>query len=138
MNADTLHELVSGAIWRAEQLEEHRIHSAALAWAEVSALEEELAVVLPVSSPEGRIARRGAVRAALKARDYARAQSLSQGYLDDAEAPESLRASLGSILEEDSRALADQFHFAAKHHAVQEARDLARRLKRGGAFGLAA
>jgi len=138
VNVDVLHTLVSGAIWRAEQLEEHQVGSASLAWGEVSSLEEELATVLSVSLPEGRIARRGAVRAALKARDYARAHSLAERYAADEGAPESLRAAFSSMLEDDARTLADQFHYAAKHHAVQEARELARRLKRGGAFGLAA
>jgi len=138
MNIDTLHSLVTGAIWRAELLEEHGVSSAPLAWAEVSKLEEELAAALPGSGPEGRISRRGAVRAALKARDYERAQALTQRYLADKQAPESLREALREMIEEDARALAGRFRFAAKHHAVPETRDLARRLQRGGAFGLAA
>jgi hypothetical protein len=138
VSTDSLHALVTGAIWRAEQLEEHRVGSAPLAWAEVSSLEQELASALPVSLPEGRIARRGAVLASLKARDYARAHTLVERYLADQEAPKELRAALRSMLEEDARTLAGQFRYAAKHHAVREARDLARRLQRGGAFGLAA
>ena len=138
MSTDSLHSLVTSAIWRAEQLEEHGVSSAPLAWAEVASLEEELATVLPVSQPEGRIARRGAVRAALKARDYARAQTLTQRYLADEDAPRSLRTALREILEEDARALAGRFRYAAKHHAVDDARELARRLQQGGAFNLAA
>jgi hypothetical protein len=138
VSTDSLYSLVTGAIWRAEQLEDHKVSSAPLAWAEVSKLEEELATALPVSQPEGRIARRGAVRAALKARDYGRAQALAQRYLAEKEAPKSLRAALREILAEDARSLAERFRYAAKHHAVREARDLARRLQQGGAFGLAA
>jgi hypothetical protein len=67
VETDTLNSLVTGAIWRAEQLEAHGIGSASQAWAEVSSLEEELAKVLPMSEPEGRVARRGAVVEALKA-----------------------------------------------------------------------
>lgn len=81
MDVDTLHTLVSGAIWRAEQLEERGL-PAASAWAEVSQLEEELASAFPSSEPEGRIARRGAVRAARKAGDYACAETLTTRYLD--------------------------------------------------------
>lgn len=87
MSTDSLHSLVTAAIWRAEQLEEHGVSSAPLAWAEVSLLEEELAKAIPISQPEGRIARRGAVRAALKARKYARAYALAQQYLAEEDAP---------------------------------------------------
>lgn len=138
MNANSLHKLVTGAIWRAEQLEDQGIISAPLAWAEVSSLEEELAAVLPVVQPEGRIARRGAVRAALKAGDYPRAQALAERYLAEAEAPASLQTALGEMLKEDARALADRFPHAPKHHTVHEARDLARWLQQSGPFGLAA
>ncbi len=76
--------------------------SAPLAWAEVSSLEEELATALPVSQPEGRIARRGAVRAALKALDHARAHTLAERYLAEKDAPKSLRMAIREILEEDA------------------------------------
>ncbi len=138
MSTDVLHSLVTAAIWRAEQLEEHGVSSAPLAWAEVSSLEEELAAALPVAQPEGRIARRGAVRAALKARDYARAQTLAQRYLAEEHAPKTLRTALRAILEEDAQTLASRFRYAARHHGVDDARVLARRLQQGGAFGLAA
>jgi hypothetical protein len=138
MSIDSLHSLVTSAIWRAEQLDEHGVSSAPLAWAEVSALEEELAAALPVSQSEGRIARRGAVRAALKARDYVRAQTLIQRYLADEEAPQALRAAFREMLEEDVRFLASRFRYAAKHHEIHDARALAHHLQQGGAFGLAA
>jgi hypothetical protein len=138
VSTNTLNVLVTGAIWRAEQLEERGVSSAPLAWAEVSRLEEELAAAVPASQAEGRIARRGAVRAALKARNYARAQALAERYLGEKGSPQSLREALREILAEDAQSLADRFRYAAKHHAVRDARDLACRLKRGGAFGLAA
>ncbi len=137
METDTLNALVSGAIWRAEQLEAHGIRSASQAWAEVSSLEEELARILAVSESEGRIARRGAVRAALKAGDYARAHSLAEGYAGET-APESLKAALRKILQEDARTMTRRFRYAAKRHSLREARDLARRFREAGAFGLAA
>jgi hypothetical protein len=136
MSTELLNTLVTGAIWRAEQLEEHGVGSAPLAWAEVSSLEEELAKVLPASHPEGRIARRGAVRAALRAGDFARAQALTERYLAEKDATRTLRAALRQLLEEDARALAERFRHAAK--AIDEARGLARWLQEGGAFGLAA
>jgi hypothetical protein len=138
VETDTLNTLVSGAIWRAEQLEVRGIRSALQAWAEVSSLEEELAKALPLSESEGRIARRGAVRAALKAGDYARAHSLAESYLAEDTAPKSLKSALREILKEDSQAMASRFPYAVKHHSLSEARDLARRFREGGAFGLAA
>jgi ParB-like chromosome segregation protein Spo0J len=138
MSTDSLHSLVTAAIWRAEQLEEHGVSSSPLAWAEVSSLAEELANAIPISQPEGRIARRGAVRAALKAHNYARAYALTQQYLAEEDAPKALRSALREILEEDARALASRYQYAAKHHGVEDARHLARWLQQGGAFGLAA
>jgi hypothetical protein len=138
VETDTLNTLVSGAIWRAEQLESHGIRPASQAWAEVSSLEEELAKALPVSDPEGRIARRGSVRAALKAGDYARAHALADGYLGEEDAPESLKTALRTILEEASQAMASRFRYASKHHSLREAQDFARRFREAGAFGLAA
>ena len=73
MDVNTLNTLVSSAIWRAEQLEDLGLEAARSAWVEVSSLEEELAKAIPAEQAEGRIARRGAVRAALKANDVARA-----------------------------------------------------------------
>ena len=135
---DTLNTLVTGAIWRAEQLEAQGLHTAPQAWAEVSSLEEELAKALPVSESEGRIARRGAVRAALKASDYPRAQKLAAHYAAQEGAPKSLKTALRQILEEDDRAMASRFPNASKHHSVSEARELAQRFRESGPFGLAA
>jgi hypothetical protein len=100
---------VTGAIWRAEQLEAHGIGSASQAWAEVSSLEDEIAKALPVSESEGRIARRGAVRAALKASDYARAHALTEGYASEECAPKALRVELNRILAEDAQTMARRF-----------------------------
>lgn len=71
---------MSASIWRAEELEARGIRGASQGWAEVSSVEEELAKAIPASESGGRIARRGAVRAALKAGDYARAHALAEGY----------------------------------------------------------
>jgi hypothetical protein len=132
MEADTLNTLVSAAIWRAEELEARGIRHASQAWAEVSSLEGELAKALPASQVEGRIARRGAVSAALKAGDYARAQALADGYTADEAAPESLKKSLREILEEDDQAMRDRFRFAKDH--LWEVRELARQYSEAGPF----
>ena len=138
METDTLNALVTGAIWRAEQLEAYGISPASQAWAEVSLLEEKLAEVHPPSESEGRIARRGAVRAALKAGDYDRAQRLADGYLAENSAPKALKEALLKIMEDDAQAQASRFPYASKLHSMNEARELARRFRETGAFGLAA
>ena len=138
MDTDALNMLVSSAIWRAEQLESHGIRTEWRAWAEVSLLEDELAKALSVSMPEGRIARRGAVRAALKGLDYARAEALADGYISEEGAPRSLRIALRKMLEDDAEAMACRFQYASRHHTLREAQDLARRFREAGAFGLAA
>jgi hypothetical protein len=138
METDTLNTLVTDAIWRAEELETRGIPSASLAWAEVSSIEEDLAKAHPVSGVQGRIARRGAVRAALKAGDYSRAYALADGYLGEENAPESLKTALREIVEEYTQPIAGRFPYASRHHSLREAQGLADRLRAGGAFGLAA
>lgn len=136
MSTDLLNTLVTSAIWRAEQLDEQGV-SSVLAWAEVSSLEEELAKAIPASQPEGRIARRGAVRAALKAQDFERARNLTKRYLAEKDATRTLKAALRQLLEDDARSLADRFRHTSSD-AVQSAREVARWLQEGGPFGLAA
>jgi len=137
METNGLNMLVTEAIWRAEELEALGIGSE-LAWKEVSSLEEKLAKLHPASEPEGQIARRGAVSAALEASDYARAQALADGYLAEDAAPESLKAALREILGEDAEAMESRFPYASRHHSLREAQGLAGRLRASGAFGLAA
>jgi hypothetical protein len=138
VNADTVNSLVSAAIWRAEQLDATSMTASAQAWAEVSVLEEELAKMIPASESEGRIARRGAVRAALKAGDYGRAEVMARTYVGDDTAPRALKTALRQLLEEDARALVANFPSAAKHYDLREIRRLAQRFREAGAFGLAA
>jgi hypothetical protein len=133
-----LNSLVTDAIWRAEELEDRSIPSASLAWAEVSSIEEDLAKALAVFAADGRIARRGAVRAALKSGNYTRAYTLADRYLAEENAPESLKTELRLILEEYTQPIADRFHYASKHHSLREAQGLADRQRAVGAFGLAA
>lgn len=138
MNVDALHTLVSSAIWRAEQLDELGLDSALQAWVEVSKLEEELAKSLPVKESEGRIARRGAVRAALKSSDYSRAEGLVDSYVGEKGAPKSLCVELQQMLKSDAKDLAEQFPFAAQHHKMTDLQLLAKELQQAGPFGLAA
>lgn len=137
VDADTLHTLVSSAIWRAEQLEDRGVSSAPLAWAEVSQLEEQLAGAFPLSEPEGKIARRGAVRAALKAGEYARARTLADRFSAEDGVPRALKVAFRKMLEEDAGAVAGRYPYAAKRHRIEDARQLAGLLREGGPFGLA-
>jgi hypothetical protein len=137
METDTLNTLVTEAIWRAEELESRGIPPLS-AWAEVSSLEEDLARAHPVSEGQGRIARRGAVRAALKSGNYPRAYALTDGYLAEENASGTLKAELREILEEYTKAMVSGFQYASKHHSLREAQGLADRLRAAGPFGLAA
>jgi hypothetical protein len=137
VNTDTLNTLVTGAIWRAEELESRGIPSVS-AWAEVSSIEEDLARAHPVSEGQGRIARRGAVRAALKAGDYIRAYALADRYLAEEGAPDSLKTELREILEEYTRTTAGRFQYALRYRSWRETQRLADVLHTVGAFGLAA
>ena len=108
MDTDTLNTLVTDAIWRAEELEALGI-SASTVWKEVSAVEEELAKAFPVADGQGRIARRGAVSAALKAGDHDRAQALADAYISEQGVPRSLKTALRAILKEEDQAMASRF-----------------------------
>ena len=138
MSYDTLNTLVSSAIWRAEQLDELGLETARFAWNEVSAIEERLAQILSAQEAEGRIARRGAVSASLKAKDFLRAQELVARFIAEEGTSRSLRASLRAMLKVDTKALFEQFPSAAKHHKPLNIQMLANQLQKGGPFGLAA
>jgi hypothetical protein len=88
MNIDELYERVTQAILRAEALEDHG-PSAEMreAYLTVSWIEEEIAEVTSASGPEGAVARRGAVRAALKAGVPMRARDMAERYLAEPAPP---------------------------------------------------
>jgi hypothetical protein len=94
MSAELFYPLVTEAIRRAETLEDLGAPGTSAAFLDVSLLEEKIAETLPASDPEGALARRGAVRAALSARDPGRARQLAERFLAepdiDAEAREEL------------------------------------------------
>ena len=94
MSVETLYPMVSAAIQRAEDLEDRGAPGSKEAFLDVSRLEEQIAETLPASDPEGALARRGAVRAALSAHDPARARQLIDRYLADTECDQQLRSDL--------------------------------------------
>ncbi len=78
---DELNMSVTEGIFRAESLERDNPGEAPDAWASVSDIEAEIAVLQPPENFEGEHARRGAVRAAIKSGNMERARSLAQGFL---------------------------------------------------------
>ena len=138
MTVDTLYTLVTGAIWRAEQLDELGSEAANRAWREVSELEEEIAKMVPATQTEGRVARRGAVRAALKARDYVRARDLAESYAAEQDVPRALCGELRDMLQADANELSEEFPSAARHYAPSDLQVLAEQLHEHGPFGLVA
>lgn len=83
MSTEILYPLISEAIRRAEALEDLGDPEAPAAHLVVSLLEERIAEMLPAADPEGALARRGAVRAALAAGDPTRARRLTARFLEE-------------------------------------------------------
>lgn len=100
-------------------------------------LEEEIAKLIPAKEAEGRIARRGTVRAALRAEDHIRADDLVRRYTAEEGASKSLCTDLRKILKEDVEGLFEQFPFATKHYRPNDVRKLANQLREYGPFSLA-
>lgn len=84
MNSPALEALnhdVSEAIRVAESFANGTSAQAKAAFRKVSQLENAIAKIMPASDPQGRIARRGAVRAAMNAGDRLTALSLAATYV---------------------------------------------------------
>ncbi len=98
MSIESLYPLVTEAIRRAEWLDDLQDPGAQAAYLEVSRLEERIAEALPAAEPEGALARRGAVRAALAAGELNRAQELADRFLREDITNTELRAELLQLL----------------------------------------
>ena len=99
MTLDELYTQVTDAISRAEaHAAERHAREAAIAFYEVSRLEERIAELLPASDPEGALARQGVVTAALAAGDVMRALERAQFYLKEQGLSPSFRAELAALL----------------------------------------
>ncbi len=133
MSIELLYPLLSEAIRRAETLEDLAAPGTRSAYLDVSLLEERVAEVLPAFDPEGALARRGAVRAALAAREFARAQQLVERFVAEAECDAALRAELLGLLEQAERSNAARFPTVAATFGIQEIRRIARAFIRQGA-----
>lgn len=133
MNLDVLYPLVSEAIRRAEVLTDLGDPGARGAHAEVSRLEERITEILPASDPEGALARRGAVRAALSARNYERVRLLTARYLDEAKKAPELGHELTELAKAAEKQQTARFPLAAARYGLPELERLARAFFQQGA-----
>lgn len=97
MSIESLYPQITEAILHAEKLEDLPDPGAAEAFLRVSQLEEKIAKEVPASNPEGALARRGAVRAAISAQSFNRARQLVQRYLSEQDAHSELRSQLQQL-----------------------------------------
>ena len=133
MTVEILYPLLTEAIRRAEALEDLGAPGARSAYLDVSLLEERVSEALPASDPEGALARVGAVRGAVSARDFSRAQQLSERFLGEAGANERLRDELLSLAREAEEASAIRYPHVAVQFGFAEIRRLAQALIQQGA-----
>lgn len=132
MDIEILYPLITEAIRRAETLEDLRAPGVHAAYLDVSLLEEKVAEVLPASDPEGALARRGAVRAALAARELTRARQLSDRFLAEVGDAE-LREDLLQLREQAERSIAARYPHVAATIGILEVQRLARAFIQQGA-----
>ena len=133
MDIELLYPLVTEAIRRAETLEDLGAPGTRSAYLDVSLLEEKIAEVLPISDPEGALARGGAVRAALAAKEVARARQLCERFLMEAEADSELRTELRDLLKQAECSMAERYPRVAAKIGILEVWRLARVLTEQGA-----
>lgn len=125
MSVDLLYPLVTEAIRRAETLEDLDAPGTSAAFLDVSLLEEKIAETLPASEPEGALARRGAVRAALSAGELGRARLLVERFLAETDIDTELRNALQELATQAERSSAARFPRVAARYGLSEVRRLA-------------
>lgn len=130
MSAELFYPLVTEAIRRAETLEDLGAPGTPAAFLDVSLLEEKIAETLPASDPEGALARRGAVRAALAARDLGRARQLAERFLAEAGIDAESREELLRLSKQAERSSAARFPHAVARYGLSEIRRLAQAFAR--------
>jgi hypothetical protein len=133
VSIEILYPLITEAIRRAETLEDLRAPGARSAYVDLLLLEERAAAVLPASDPEGAVARRGSVGAALAAKDLARARQLVERFLAEDGIDPELRDDLLAFAEQAERSIAARYPHVAASVGFAEVRRLARALIQQGA-----
>ncbi len=133
MTVDDLKMLVSEAVRRAELLQDLGSPGAREAWRELSQIEEKLAHLQPADSAGGGFARRGAIHAAIQARDFDRAEALLADFRAEGESSARLVEPLAALLTEHLAAVQSRFPYAARQHGWSEVRRFSRLVaERGG------
>ena len=112
MDADALYPLLDEKIRLAETLADLRAPGALQAFADVSRLEEKVAELFPPTDTEGAIARRGAVRAAIAAREFIRADALAKRFSSEEGVNEDLKKELSDLLENTHREVVSENELA--------------------------
>jgi hypothetical protein len=133
MDLEILYPLLTEAIRRAETLDDLKAPGALAAYLDFSLLEEKVAEIVPASNPEGALARRGAVRAALSARAFARAQQLSERFLAEVGNNADLRTEILQLSEQAERSMAKRYPHVVASVGMLEVRRLARAFIQQGA-----
>lgn len=100
---DELNGQVTEAIMIAEQLEDIGDPEAQTAYGQASILEEQIAAITANSSYEGQVARRGAVRAAVKSGNFERAGRLVAAYTAEPDVDPELSAGLRDLMPKKDR-----------------------------------
>jgi hypothetical protein len=98
LTVEELNPLVTEAILRADTLADREAPRVAQAYIDVSLLEERIATLLPITDPEGELARRRAVRAASVGGDDQRARDRAARYIAQDGATLELREQLEALL----------------------------------------
>lgn len=109
--------LVSGAILRAELLDDAGLATARDAWREVMELEVELSRRHPAGSVPGGVARAGAVHAAFAA--GADGWDLADRFFAEQDLPEERRQAIASVIAEHEERYAAQFPRLAETHSAR-------------------
>jgi hypothetical protein len=129
---DACNALVTEAIGRAERTERESPLRARDAWRDVALWEQRLAALLPADDEEGRVARRGAVTARIKAGDRAGAEALLARYAGDVGAHGEDVAYMRAALDADDARLAVTLPYLARRGLIGAMRSYAARRARGG------
>lgn len=120
MTIDQIYPMLTEAILRAETYEDLGLPNVRWAYQQVSQLEEKVAELLPASNSQGALARRGAVRAALSAKDLPRAQQLAARFLAETGLGEESCAEIRRIVREAEGAAVARFPKVAAFFGFSE------------------
>ena len=118
LQTEAIEALVSGAILRAELLDDAGLATARDAWREVLELEVELSRRHPAESVPGGVARAGAVHAAFAS--GADGWELADRYLAEKELPEERRLAITAVVVEHEERYAAQFPRLAEKYSARD------------------